>query len=261
MPATTKKRTKAQAEVYRKKKIARLLSKTRMNGSNGVSALTRPPRDVGPTSGGFLGQTFDTELSYADYFSMNPTPGGPVSYLFVCNGLFDPNFTGTGHQPYGFDQLMANYAHYQVLSSTIEVVLFPKALLVGAQTTTTTLDPQILGSFMSIAVRDTSEVMTGLLTANHAILERPNVKTVFVNSNSTPTKIRASYSVPMFYGKSKHGTEDSLSGTATSNPSERSFYHVIFGPPDGSTDLESHDFMCRMKFKVRLYNPVDAASS
>jgi hypothetical protein len=123
------------------------------------------------------------------------------------------------------------------------------------------LAPQILGSFMSIAVRDTATVMTGLLTSNYAILERPNVKTVFVNSNSNPTRIKATYSVPGFYGKSKTGLEDNLSGTVSSNPQEMSFYHTIFGPNEGTTNLESHDFMCRMKFKVRLYNPVDAATS
>ncbi len=159
-------------------------------GNNGVLSLTRPPRSIAPRPGGYLGQTFDTELAYADYFSINPTTGAPATYVFSCNGLYDPNITGTGHQPHGFDQLMQNYKNYQVLSSSIEVVLFPKALLVGGQTTTTTLAPQILGSFVSLCVRDTSTPLTGLLTVNYAILERPGMKTAFVNSNSNPTKTR-----------------------------------------------------------------------
>jgi hypothetical protein len=37
------------------------------------------------------------------------------------NSLVDPNATGTGHQPYGFDQLAAIYAKYRVLNCHVEL--------------------------------------------------------------------------------------------------------------------------------------------
>jgi len=40
-------------------------------------------------------------------------------YQWRTNSLFDPNFTGTGHQPYGFDQMKTYYASYLVTSSVI----------------------------------------------------------------------------------------------------------------------------------------------
>lgn len=55
--------------------------------------------------------------------ALNPGVGGVVaSHLFAANGLYDPNITGTGHQPLGFDQLMAMYTTYTVISSKIWVV-------------------------------------------------------------------------------------------------------------------------------------------
>jgi len=40
---------------------------------------------------------------------------------YNLNGLYDPYYTGAGHQPYGFDQIMATYTKYRVESVTFRV--------------------------------------------------------------------------------------------------------------------------------------------
>jgi len=42
-------------------------------------------------------------------------------YAFRLNSLFDPNFTGTGHQPRGFDQMAGFYLNYCVYKVQIQV--------------------------------------------------------------------------------------------------------------------------------------------
>ncbi|PWN73053.1 hypothetical protein CV717_29100, partial [Bacillus cereus] len=42
-------------------------------------------------------------------------------YYFSCNGIHDPNITGTGHQPYGHDTVASLYNHYRVDKSVITV--------------------------------------------------------------------------------------------------------------------------------------------
>lgn len=37
-----------------------------------------------------------------------------TNYVWSANGLYDPNITGTGHQPRGFDELCSLYNHYAV---------------------------------------------------------------------------------------------------------------------------------------------------
>lgn len=42
---------------------------------------------------------------------------------FRANSCFDPEFTGTGHQPHGFDQWSAMFKTYTVLSSRLSVTM------------------------------------------------------------------------------------------------------------------------------------------
>lgn len=61
-------------------------------------------------------------LKYCDWGStIDPAIASAGSYVFSCNGLFDPNITGAGHQPSGFDQYMALYQTYLVVGATIKV--------------------------------------------------------------------------------------------------------------------------------------------
>ena len=61
------------------------------------SSLTT--RDLMPT-------TFNTTLHYRESILLSSTAMLPTAFNnFSMNSLFDPNRTGTGHQPYGFDQL------------------------------------------------------------------------------------------------------------------------------------------------------------
>ncbi len=41
--------------------------------------------------------------------------------VYSLNGLFDPNIAGGGHQPLGFDQVMAIYSEYKVIGCKVEL--------------------------------------------------------------------------------------------------------------------------------------------
>jgi len=46
---------------------------------------------------------------------------GLNTYLYNSNNMYDPNYTGTGHQPRGWDQASAYYKYYRVKSVTMTV--------------------------------------------------------------------------------------------------------------------------------------------
>lgn len=73
-------------------------------------------------------------------FGLNPGVGGTTqSYVFTANGLYDPNITGTGHQPMGYDQLMELYDHYKVthckITATFDSIDTAETHIVGIKIT------------------------------------------------------------------------------------------------------------------------------
>jgi len=67
-----------------------------------------------------------TRLKYCDYQTLTTAAGpGFINYDWNLNGLFDPNLTGTGHQPRGFDQLAALYNRYRVFRTRWEITFSP----------------------------------------------------------------------------------------------------------------------------------------
>jgi hypothetical protein len=63
------------------------------------------------------------KLKYVDMIQLDATTAVvPAVWNFSCNGLWDPNQTGTGHQPMGFDQYATLYNHYHVMESYIKVI-------------------------------------------------------------------------------------------------------------------------------------------
>lgn len=58
------------------------------------------------------------KLRYTETITLSTT-GDLANHLFRANSIFDPNFTGTGHQPYWHDEFSAVYGFYTVVGSRI----------------------------------------------------------------------------------------------------------------------------------------------
>lgn len=64
------------------------------------------------------------KLKYFEVISLSSlVVGASQSQVYRLNSVFDPNFTGTGHQPNGFDQWAAIYGKYRVHGGTWRVEL------------------------------------------------------------------------------------------------------------------------------------------
>ena len=72
-----------------------------------------------------LPKVFYSSHVYSTSITMSPTTdGNSVTkvdfHTFRANNIYDPNYTGAGHQPRGRDDLASHYKKYVVVSSTIE---------------------------------------------------------------------------------------------------------------------------------------------
>lgn len=80
----------------------------------------RFPRRIG------LGAMQVRKLRYCEVISIDPAGGGiPANYTFRANDCYDPNLQSTGHQPNGFDQLIASYKTCHVVYSKMSVRYTP----------------------------------------------------------------------------------------------------------------------------------------
>lgn len=70
--------------------------------------------------GGFP-RTKVVKLRYVEQTTLTPGAGNVPTHQYRANSCFDPDLTGTGHQPLFYDQWAAIYDHYTVLGSKITV--------------------------------------------------------------------------------------------------------------------------------------------
>ena len=58
---------------------------------------------------------YQAKLRYSTTFTLSPTGTTVAQRVFSANGMYDPDQTGIGHQPRGFDQIMSMYSHFTVV--------------------------------------------------------------------------------------------------------------------------------------------------
>lgn len=169
-------------------------------------------------------------LRYVETISLNIGVAGiPAVYTFTANGLYDPNITGAGHQPTGFDQHMLMYNHYTVIGSKCRVKFFRSDL---------TPDIPI---YVGIERNDgaTSRVSSNTL-AN--VLENKMMRNykLLAADMSSVVNVQAKWSLPKNYHSGQGGmiSEDIYRGTTAANPTELFYYHVYAVPFDAATDAE-----------------------
>jgi len=100
-------------KINMKKKIY----KKRPVKKSGTFKTNEPKNNVMMGTG--LATRLACKLKYTDTIIMTSTAGAITDYQFRLNSLFDPDFTGTGHQPMYFDQYAALYNHYTVIGAKL----------------------------------------------------------------------------------------------------------------------------------------------
>lgn len=181
------------------------------------------------------------KIIYADNFNLNPGIGGTVaSYVFAANGVYDPNITGVGHQPRGFDQLMTLYDHCTVIGM--------KAVIQGSNR-----DSQY-ANYMAARImdsKDTTVTPTDILEnrfVKYRLLSNrnggANNKTIILKCN--PNK---------FLGKSNPMSCDELQNTVAANPLELAYLQIHAFSSGSSIDTDGINIRVRIEYTVIFHEP------
>jgi len=154
-------------------------------------------------------------LRYYDYAQqLTANAGFLASRFFIANGLFDPDISGTGHQPMGFDQMMLVYTTYHVIRATITVTALPE------------VNGCALGLYLS---PDTTAITDPI-----RLIENGLMKIVHLGTSSDGGQrlgsISMSVDVPRYFGRSRDVramlNDDNLGGTAAANPFEGVYFGI-----------------------------------
>lgn len=182
-------------------------------------------------------------MRYCTTISLDADTGGSASYLFRANSIFDPDLTGTGHQPYGHDQWQSVYNHYLVSNSRIRVTAIPQ--------TTGTLTAGIVG----IAIKDDATVETDFDT----IRETTGSKWTFAVAQRN-NRVRNSFALKKMFPK-EASSYQSLSAQFGASPTESAVFQVYSTGYLPDTQPGAIACIVTIDYKVKMFELKDLGQS
>jgi hypothetical protein len=184
-----------------------------------------------------------SKLIYQELVAIDPGINSAAVHVFSANGLFDPNVTGIGHQPRGFDQLMALFDHYVV----------PRAKMTARFSSTV---PENKGNYcIFVHISDTASPSTS--TTYYA--ESPyTVRKLFSQRNVDPV-VHMEIDNLQFLQRSI-GASD-LKGTTSYNPPEQAYFHVGCFAQNPGSDLAAVDVDVQIDYIAKLFEPKQPGQS
>lgn len=188
------------------------------------SSFYRPLSQVGSGFGRAYSTGFPKMLRMKHKYVSTVTignGGGAFKYWnFSCNGMYGPEGTFAGHQPYYFDQLATIYDHYTVVGSKIKFTMNHLGKPAGAS-----LDNAVrLGTCISDA-----GVEIGNMTL---VQERPSGKAILLgpaDSGTGQKTVTMKWSARQAFGSAAI-SDPNLQGTAASNPTEQQWFYIELEP-------------------------------
>lgn len=234
---------------------SRSVNKSKRNPNSNSSLIRKAPTIGGPSIGTSLltkvplfpvRKYIKQQLYYDSNITLTSSLGGLALYNFSANGIYDPNVTGTGHQPIGFDQMMSMYEQYTVIRSRIKVT-FVAASDPGRVAITLAPDTTSPGTIS--AAMENGLLSTTTVTGSDAGAHR--VKSLTLTCD-----------VPKYFGKPYSSVlgDSTLYGTITSNPSEQVYFQILAWDPYQAIDF-SVAIDVTISYDVMYWEPKKLASS
>lgn len=227
--------------IERQRKRQRITIYRRSIGAGGGPAINVTRGRRFPRMGNQpMPQTLITTLRYTEPFSINPLVGSAAWHVFSANGLYDPNITGGGHQPMGFDQLMTFYNHYEVIGAKIKMSIVPS--------------PEVTGFNFGIKLDDSSTLAASgfEVICEHAMT---SFKTHPGAGFSNGFDVYSTYSAKKFFGD-KAGDRETW-GDASANPTDQAYFICFISPMTAMQDIASIPCMATIEYVVKFREAKD----
>ncbi len=197
-----------------------------------MRGMAIPPLPVVSTLAGFP-QEYKTTLRYKEAINLDPTAGQFKTYLYRANGLYDPNYTGTGHQPMGYDNLAAMYSHYCVTKSRMKLTQI-----------TAPANPVCFG----VLVSD----QNGSSGPWPAVTEQnPNIVQYLMPTQGSLSKlvVKKEWDLLKMTGV-RDGISSGYSSAVGADPSDTQYFIIFLQALDQSTDVAAMWYVVEIEYEV-----------
>lgn len=216
------------APTIRRKGAPRRRRFPRRKGAKRTHPVTLVARGLQPFSSRYI-----CKMKYSE----TVTPPLAGLYQMNLNSIFDPNRTGGGHQPYGFDQLSTLYNKYRVISCGYRI---QRAML-------DTGNPVMVGALPSNDVSRTFSTFSELR-------ENPRAKYITQNSGSDVKTLSGKVYLPSLMGRTRaqYMADDQYSSIVTTSPQEAAILYILTS--DANDIPANYSVQVLLEFTVEFFD-------
>lgn len=173
---------------------------------------------------------------YSTNVALNPGIGAAASYVFRATSIFDPDFSGVGHQPYGHDVYQQMYKRYRV----------DKAFITATNTN------KANNSIMGITLRSSTSTVSDI----EQIREVKATKYTALATTNQPMKVMQSYDKNW----SPEADSADLSAQMGANPTTNNYFHV-WATGNSTSDPSALEVAVDIVYVCTLWEPLLQAIS
>ena len=192
--------------------------------------------------------TRQTKLRYVGTVDVDPASGSMGNYSFRANSCYDPDNSGLGHQPMGFDQWATWYKKYTVLGSTI-------------RTTATVKNVSDSTGMLISAIQLSTDPTPG--TGITASLERDlthfKISSAKFQANQ-PITVGHSFKCKEFFALNNVMDNANVGALTTDNPLQQAYYVLQFGNVEG-LNLGNVSALVVIEYDVVFSDPLPLGQS
>lgn len=196
---------------------------------------------------GFLDPHMYVTLRYSDAFTFTNATLVGSQQIMNLNSIFDPDRTGSGHQPYGFDQLAALYNRYRVLSVSWRILFAPTS----NQAAVAVIVP--VNGLLNTAVSSASTFNTACEIPFARTYAIPNAGSVVTAVSGIKLNELNGCTLVEYLG------DDRFESAVTSSPSEvMTLYIAVYNP---TTVTVSSEVSVQLTYEVDFHDPISLGGS
>lgn len=179
-------------------------------------------------------QRYITKLKYSE----NYQPGS-VAYSifrFRINSLYDPNYTGGGHQPYGFDQLSAVYNRYRVISCSYAITIASSV------------------NYLNCCVVPTNDVPAPTTMAQAK--EMPRARWATGGGGTNVIRLKGKCYIPSLFGRTRaqYMADDRYQSLTTLDPNEAAILNIILADCNDTSAMSGVAVSVTLVFTAELFD-------